>query len=78
MADAHEALGQHVEQKAADELFGIEGLRLQSVIIFSVPVAKTDLAVVDSENAIIGERYAMGVAAKVVEYGLRGSEGFFA
>jgi len=37
-----------VGQKAADELLGIEGLRLRSVIIFSVPVAKIDLAVVDS------------------------------
>ena len=45
VTDAHEAIGQDMEQKAADKLLGIERHRFQSVFIFSVPVSEGDLAV---------------------------------
>ena len=77
VTDAHEAIGQDVKQKAADEFFGIEGHRFQPVFISSVPVAKTDLAVFDGEDTVIGERHAVGVAAEVIENGLWRAEGFF-
>jgi len=33
VADTHEAIGEHVKQEAADELFGIEGHRFQPVFV---------------------------------------------
>jgi hypothetical protein len=33
VADTHEAIGEHVEEKSADELFGIEGHRFQPVVV---------------------------------------------
>ena len=40
MANPHKALGDHVEQEAADEFVGIEGHGLFSVLVFSVPVTE--------------------------------------
>ena len=77
MADTHEAVGQDMEEKAAGEFFGIEGHRFQPVFVSSVSVAKSDLAVLDFEDAVIGERDAVGVAAEVIEDGLRGAERLF-
>jgi hypothetical protein len=45
MTDAHEAIGQDMEQKAADKLLRTQGHRFQPVFIFSVPVGESDLAV---------------------------------
>ena len=33
VTDTHEAIGEHVEEKTADELFGIEGHRFQPVFV---------------------------------------------
>jgi hypothetical protein len=33
VTDAHEAIGEHVEEKTADEFFGIEGHRFQPVFV---------------------------------------------
>ena len=77
VTDAHEAIGQDVEQKAADEFFGIEGHRFQPVFISAVAVAKTDLAIFDGEDTIIGKCHAVSVAAKVVEDSFGGAERLF-
>ena len=55
VADAHEAIGQYVEQEAADKLLGIEGHRFQPVFVFSISVAKSDLAVFDGEDPVSGQ-----------------------
>jgi len=44
VTDTHKALGNYVEQEAADEFVGIEGHSLFSVVIFSVPVTKSDFS----------------------------------
>ena len=74
VTDAHEAFGQHVEEKAADELVGIESDGLFSIAVFSISIAESDLAV---EDTVIGESDAMGVAAEVVEHGLWAAERLF-
>jgi hypothetical protein len=66
-----------VEQEAADEFMGIQDDGLFSISIFSISVPQGDLAVVDSENAVIGKRHTMGVAAEVVQNGVRRTEGLF-
>ena len=77
VTDAHEAIGQDVEQEAADELLGIEGEGLLSIPIFSISIAQGDLVVVDLNNAVIGESDSVGVAAEVVKHGLWRTERLF-
>jgi hypothetical protein len=45
--------------------------------IFSISVAQGDFSVFDFEDAVIGERYAVSVAAEVIEDSLRRAEGLF-
>jgi len=54
VANTHEAVGEHLEEEAADELLGIEGHRFQPIFVSSIPVAKSDLAVFDGEYPVIG------------------------
>lgn len=77
MTDAHEALRQDVKQEAADEFVGLKRQSLFSISIFSISVTQGDQAVLDVEDAVIGERDAVGVAAEVIEDGLRGAERLF-
>ena len=74
VADADEAIGQDMEEKAAGKFFGIEGHRFQPVFVSSVPVAKSDLAVLDVEDAVVGEDHTVRVAAEVVKDRLWGPE----
>ena len=73
---AHEALGDHVEQKAADNSWSWRVKVLFSVLIFSVPVTEGDFGY-GRENPIIRQRHAVGVAAEIVEDMVGGAEGFF-
>lgn len=77
MTDAHEAIGQYVEEEAADKFVGVEGDDLFSIPIFAISVAQGDLAVVDSEDAVVGQSHAAGVAAEVIEDGLWRAERLF-
>ena len=74
MTDAHEAIRQDVQQEAADKLLGIESEGLFSISIFSVAIAQSDLTVLDFNDAVIGQRDAVGVAAEVIKHGLWGAK----
>ena len=67
MADAHEAGGKHVEQEPAQELIDIESHRALLVGMRRVSPAKADLAVLEGDQTMIGNRHAVGVAAKITE-----------
>ena len=77
VANTHEAVGEHLEEEAADELLGIEGHRFQPIFVSSIPVAKSDQAVFDGEDSVIGESHSVGVAAEIIKDRLRGAERFF-
>ena len=77
VTDTHEAIGQYVEEKTADEFVGIKGHSLFSIPIFSIPIAQGDLAVLDGEDAVVGQSHAVGVAAEVIEHGLWRAERLF-
>ena len=66
-----------MEQKASDKLLGVENDGLFTIAIFAIAVAQSDLALVDGEDAIVGERHTVGVAAKIVENGLGRAERLF-
>jgi hypothetical protein len=57
--------------------WGIKGQGLLSISIFAISITQGDLAVLDVEDAVIGERDAVSGAAEVVEDMGGGAEGLF-
>src|SRR5438132_2613421 len=68
VADALEAIGKDVKEEAADELVGAERHRLLPVAVAVILPAKTDLAVVDADQAIVGNGDAVGVAGDIGQH----------
>ena len=64
VADAVEALGQDVDQKAADELVRCERHHLVAIGAFDpiVLVFEADIVFVERDQSAVGDRDAMGVA----------------
>src|SRR3954466_2857834 len=81
VADAVEAVGQDVQQEAADELVRRErhGLdpraALRAVPGAVVLPAERDTAIVEGDEAAVRDRDPMRVARQVGEHGLRSGEG---
>ena len=72
MANAHEALGQHVQKEAAQELGGSERhLALLAAVGVVLP-AEGDALAVEGQQTVIGDGHAMGVAAEITQH-LHGS-----
>ena len=65
--DAMEGGRQDVQQEAADKLLGGERHGLEAVRLAVVFLAEADAAVRDGEEAVVGDRRAVGVAAEVGE-----------
>ena len=78
VADAHEALGDDVQQEAAEELVGREVHDLHAIGIGVVAPAKADATLGEGEQALVGDGDAVGVAAEVGEHVLGAGEGGFA
>ena len=72
MTHPHKALGNHVEQEAADKFMGLEGHGL-----FAVPVTKADFSAMGRNNPIVGQRHSVGVAAEEVRNVVGRAERFF-
>jgi len=77
VTDAHEAIGQDVKQEAADEFMGLKRDRLFFIPIFAISITQGDLTVLDRKDAVVGQRHAVGIAAEVIEDGLRRTERLF-
>ena len=75
VADAHEARGKHVEQEAAQELLDRQGHQTLLVAVRGVSPAKGDLVALQGDQAVIGDRHAVGVAAKITENMFGATEG---
>ena len=76
VADPDEALGQDVEQEAADEFDGIEGHDLDAVIVFGVAPAKAHLAVNEIQKPAVGDGDAVSIAGQVLQHMLGSAEGW--
>ena len=70
IADALEAAGQDVEEKASNKLTGIQGHGLLQTVSVVVLAGEGDLGVLDANEAMIGNGYAVGVARQVIEDGI--------
>ena len=68
VADAVEAARQHVQQEAAHELLGGERQGAQPAAVAVVAPAEAHAAVLDGQDAVVGEGHAVGVATDVVEH----------
>src|SRR5271157_5109752 len=75
MTDADEARGKHVEQEAAQEFLDRQGHQALLVAVRGVSPAKGDLAALEGDQAVIGDRHAVGVAAEITENVFGATEG---
>jgi hypothetical protein len=75
VADANEAGGKHVEQEAAQELLDRQGHQALLVAVGGVSPAKGDLVALEGDQAVIGDRHAVGVAAEITENIFGATEG---
>ena len=67
VADPHEALRQHVEEEATDELGGFERHELPCVSVGVVLPPERDVAVFQRDEAAVRDRDAMRVPREVLE-----------
>ncbi len=75
VADAMEALGEDMQQEAADKLVGRDGHDLLATAVPIVLPAETNGAIIDVDEAIVGDGDAVRVAADVIEDLLGSGEG---
>jgi hypothetical protein len=63
VTDADEALGQCVQQEAAQELIERQSHQLVLVVVSGVAPAKGDLVIGQGDESVVGDGDAMGVVA---------------
>ena len=68
MAHALQAVGNDVQEKAADALVGFQGHGLHAIALAAVAVGKVHLAILHIDDAVIGDGHTVGVAAERVEH----------
>jgi hypothetical protein len=78
VADAHETRGKHVEQEAAQELLDGKSHQTLLVAVRGVSPAEGNLVPREGDQAVIGDRHAVGIAAEVTENMIGTTEGRFA
>ncbi len=77
MADTDEALGEQMQQEAAQELIERYGHQFLFIVVSRVAPTKGDLAIGQRDQSMIGDGHAMSVAAEILEYILGAAEGWF-
>jgi len=73
MADAHEALGQHVQKEPPQELTGRKG-HLLFLTVCVVSPKEGDVAVGDLHDAVIGDGHAVSVTGQIAQHLFGASE----
>jgi hypothetical protein len=76
VADADQAFGQNMDEKAAQELLGGNGHDLVLAAVSIVSPAEGDAMVLASHEAMVGDGDAMGIAGQVVENIFSTAEGW--
>src|SRR5450432_2286499 len=75
--NAHKTFWKHVQQEAAQEFIERKSKHFLFVVVSRIAPAKSDLAFGKRDQTMIGECYAMGVAAQILEHIFRATEGWF-
>ena len=68
MAQALQAVGHHMQEKAADELVCWQGHELDAITLASVAEGKAHLATLAIDEPVVGESHAVGVASEIGEH----------
>jgi len=76
VTDTNEALGEQMQEEAAQELIQGYGPQFLLIVVSRVPPAKGDLAVGQRDQSMVGDGDAMGVTAEIVEHILGAPEGW--
>lgn len=63
-----------MEEEAADELVDFEGAMFECAAVISIAIRESDLLLVDSGDAVVGDGDTMGIAAEVIEELFRRTE----
>jgi len=74
-ADAHEALGQYMQEKAAEEVHGVEGHDALLAAVGIIAPEETDTLPVEAGDPVIADGHAMGVAAEGAQHMFGSPEG---
>ena len=72
--NAHEALRKQVQEEATQELIQRWTYQLLLVVVSGIAPAKGGLPFDIRDQAMIGDRHAMGVPAQILEHILRSTE----
>ena len=77
MADTNEALGEKMQEEAAQEVIEGEGHQFRLIVVRRIAPTKGDLAVGQRYQSMVGDGDAVGVAAEILEHILGAAEGWF-
>jgi len=77
VTDTNEALGEQVQQEAAQKLIPRKGHQFLLVVVSGVPPTKGNLAVDQRDQSMVGDGHAMGVTAEILEHIVGTAEGWF-
>ena len=75
--DAHKAFGKKVQEEAAQEFIDSKSQQLLFVVVSGIAPTESDLAIGKGNQAMVGDGYAMGVPAQILEHILGAPEWSF-
>ena len=78
MAYPHIARGQYMKEEPPDKFIGLQRQGLLTVPVGIISPEERNLAVLDSEDAVIADGDSMGIPAEVLKDALGAMEGRFA
>jgi hypothetical protein len=76
--NANKTLGQHMEEKTPEKLSGRDGHQPLLILVSRVAPPERDLSVMDRDEAVIGNRHPVRVAAEVAQNVFSSAKGPFA
>src|ERR1700676_472863 len=77
VADADEARRQHVQQESAQELVDCQRHQTLLVLVSGIAPAECNAALVEGDEAVVGDSHTMSVLAEIAQRMLRAAEGTF-
>ena len=77
MPDAHETLRKDVQQEAPQELVDRQGSEPLLIVVRRIAPTKSNLAILERDQAMVGDGYTMGVAAEILQHVSGTTEGPF-
>lgn len=75
IADFDKTARQHMQEKAADELFSAEGEFFFLIVVAAVPIPEADLAIIDSDDPVVGYCHPVSIPTEIFEHLFRSTKG---